>query len=106
MLATVDTKGTPELELARQLEAAALADEYFVKRKLYPNVDFYSGIVLRAIGIPRNMFTVIFAVSRCVGWLAQWNESFSDAQFRICRPRQLYIGAPQRDFVPLDERQQ
>ena len=74
------TSLTPELALARELEKAALADEYFVKRKLYPNVDFYSGIVLRALGIPRNMFTVLFAVARTAGWLAQWNESFADAQ--------------------------
>ena len=104
VLATLDTK-SPQLELAQQLEAAALADEYFVKRKLYPNVDFYSGIVLSALGIPRDMFTVIFAVARCVGWLAQWNESFADAQqHRISRPRQLYVGAPMREFVPRESR--
>ena len=104
VLATL-AKKSPQLELAQQLEAAALADEYFVKRKLYPNVDFYSGIVLSALGIPRDMFTVIFAVARCVGWLAQWNESFADAQqHRISRPRQLYVGAPPRDFVPREAR--
>jgi citrate synthase len=95
---------TPELELAKQLEAAALQDEYFVKRKLYPNVDFYSGIVLRALGIPRDMFTVLFAVSRCAGWLAQWNESFADKQQRISRPRQLYVGSGKRAYVPIEAR--
>jgi len=102
VLATVES--TPQLELARQLEAAARRDEYFVKRKLYPNVDFYSGIVLRAIGIPVSMFTVMFAVARSVGWLAQWNESFADAQQRISRPRQLYVGVPMREFVERDAR--
>ena len=85
-------------------QAAALQDEYFVKRKLYPNVDFYSGIVLCAIGIPRDMFTVIFAVARCAGWLAQWNESFADTQQRISRPRQLYVGVSRRSFVPKEAR--
>jgi len=103
VLATLPTK-SPQLELAQKLEAAALADEYFVQRKLYPNVDFYSGIVLSAIGIPRDMFTVIFAVARCVGWLAQWNESFADAQHRISRPRQLYVGKAQRAFLPKEAR--
>ena len=100
VLATLGGKLTPQLELAQKLEAAALSDEYFAKRKLYPNVDFYSGIVLSALGIPRDMFTVIFAVARCAGWLAQWNESFADAQQRISRPRQLYVGVPARAFVP------
>ncbi|KAL1503608.1 hypothetical protein AB1Y20_012085 [Prymnesium parvum] len=104
VLASVDTSRTPELELARALEQQALQDEYFAKRKLYPNVDFYSGIVLRAIGIPRNMFTVVFAVARTVGWVAQWNESFLDREQRISRPRQLYVGMPAREFVPLDAR--
>ena len=104
VLSTVDTSLNVKLQLAQELEKAALTDEYFVKRKLYPNVDFYSGIVLTAIGIPVNMFTVIFAVARCAGWLAQWNESFMDAQQRISRPRQLYTGAARRDFVPLEKR--
>jgi len=99
VLATLP-KPSPLLELAQKLEQAALADEYFVKRKLYPNVDFYSGIVLSAIGIPRDMFTVIFAVARCAGWLAQGNESFADSQQRISRPRQLYVGVKERAFVP------
>lgn len=104
VLASVDMKGAPELELASQLEKAALADDYFAARKLYPNVDFYSGIVLRALGIPRDMFTVIFAVARCAGWVAQWHESFADAQLRISRPRQLYVGVPQRDIVSQEMR--
>jgi len=103
VLATLPNK-TPLLDLAEQLEAAALQDEYFVARKLYPNVDFYSGIVLSALGIPRDMFTVIFAVARCSGWLAQWNESFAEKDQRISRPRQLYVGVPQREFVPLGAR--
>ena len=102
VLATVGK--SPQLELAQQLEQAALADPYFVQRKLYPNVDFYSGIVLSAIGIPRSMFTVIFAVARCVGWISQWNESFSTDGQRISRPRQLYSGAPPREFVAREAR--
>lgn len=94
----------PDLALARRLEAIALSDEYFVKRKLYPNVDFYSGIVLRALGIPTDMFTVLFAVARTSGWLAQWNESFLDPCQRISRPRQLYSGVPLRPFLPLEQR--
>ena len=86
------------------LAQIALEDEYFVKRKLYPNVDFYSGIVLRALGIPVNMFTVLFAVARSVGWLAQWNESFGDPSQRICRPRQLYHGTTPREFAPMEAR--
>jgi len=105
VLSTVDTRLNVKLQLAQELERAALTDEYFVKRKLYPNVDFYSGIVLTAIGIPVNMFTVIFSISRVAGWLAQWNESFADAQQRISRPRQLYAGAARRDFVPMAQRE-
>ena len=106
VLQTIDLSLHPLLDLAQQLEAAALADEYFARRKLYPNVDFFSGIVLQAIGIPRNMFTVLFAVARSVGWLAQWNESFADpsAQQRISRPRQLYVGAPKRNFTAMSDR--
>merc|ERR1712203_1020991 len=88
----------PLLEIAKQLEDTALKDEYFVKRKLYPNVDFYSGIMLRAIGIPTSMFTVMFAMSRTVGWVAQWKEMVEEKQMRISRPRQMYVGVPQRDF--------
>merc|ERR1712113_546590 len=88
----------PDLQLAQKLEEIALTDEYFIKRKLYPNVDFYSGIVLRAIGIPTDMFTVLFAMSRTVGWVSQWNEMVSEGQMRIGRPRQLYVGQTQRSY--------
>ncbi|HEX5364670.1 MAG TPA: citrate synthase [Gallionella sp.] len=91
-------------ELAMELERTALSDPYFIERRLYPNVDFYSGIVLRAIGIPTNMFTVIFALARTIGWVSQWNEMVGDVEQKIGRPRQLYRGATQRDFVPLAQR--
>ena len=91
-------------ELALELERTALSDPYFVERKLYPNVDFYSGIVLRALGVPINMFTVFFAVARTVGWVSQWNEMMEDEERRIGRPRQLYQGAEKRDYVPLEKR--
>src|SRR5664279_3566366 len=91
-------------ELAMVLEETALSDPYFIERKLYPNVDFYSGIVLSAIGIPTNMFTVIFAVARTIGWVSQWNEMISDPGYKIGRPRQLYRGAVRRDFVPVAKR--
>jgi citrate synthase len=91
-------------ELAMELEKTALNDPYFIERKLYPNVDFYSGIVLRAIGIPTNMFTVIFAVARTIGWVSQWNEMVADVEQKIGRPRQLYRGEVRRDFVPVDKR--
>ncbi len=88
----------PLFKLAMQLEQIALNDPYFIERKLYPNVDFYSGIVLRALGIPTNMFTVIFAVARTIGWISQWNEMIGDVEHKIGRPRQLYRGAVKRDF--------
>jgi len=91
-------------ELAMELERVALSDPYFIERKLYPNVDFYSGIVLSALGIPANMFTVIFAVARTIGWISQWNEMISDADYKIGRPRQLYRGATKRDYVPVKKR--
>jgi len=91
-------------ELAMELERVALSDPYFIERKLYPNVDFYSGIVLRALGIPTNMFTVIFALARTIGWVSQWNEMVGDAEQKIGRPRQLYRGAVKRDFVPVEKR--
>ncbi len=94
----------PLLETAMALEQAALEDEYFVKRKLYPNVDFYSGIILKTMGIPLDMFTVIFAIARTVGWVAHWLEMLEDDQFRIGRPRQLYLGETKRDYVTLDQR--
>ena len=88
----------PLFELAMELEKATLADEYFVQRRLYPNVDFYSGIILRALDIPMNMFTVMFAMSRTVGWISHWMEMHEDAEFRIGRPRQVYTGAATRDY--------
>eukprot|EP00931_Biecheleriopsis_adriatica_P008759 TRINITY_DN109897_c0_g1_i1.p1 TRINITY_DN109897_c0_g1~~TRINITY_DN109897_c0_g1_i1.p1 ORF type:complete len:495 (+),score=129.30 TRINITY_DN109897_c0_g1_i1:28-1485(+) len=88
----------PMLGVAQELEKVALSDEYFIKRKLYPNVDYYSGIMLRAIGIPTSMFTVMFAMSRTVGWVSQWREMVSEGQMRIGRPRQLYVGKTQRDY--------
>jgi citrate synthase len=91
------------LEIAKRLEEIALKDEYFVEKKLYPNVDFYSGIILKALGIPTSMFTVIFAIGRTVGWVAHWNEMISNP-YRIGRPRQLYTGYEARDFVPMDKR--
>jgi citrate synthase len=93
----------PQLELAMKLEDIARNDPYFIEKKLYPNVDFYSGIILKAIGIPTNMFTVIFALARTVGWIAHWNEMIS-GPYKIGRPRQLYTGATERDYVPLNKR--
>lgn len=92
------------LELAQKLEAAALADDYFVSRKLFPNVDFYSGLALTAIGIPLSMFTVIFAMGRGVGWISQWKESIEEPVRKICRPRQIYNGEEPREFMHRDER--
>ncbi|WP_028451304.1 citrate synthase [Chitinilyticum aquatile] len=94
----------PKFKLAMALEKIALEDEYFVSRKLYPNVDFYSGIVQSALGIPVEMFTVIFAVARTVGWISHWNEMMSDPGMKIGRPRQLYTGAPRRDYVKMEDR--
>ncbi|TLV02854.1 citrate synthase [Dyadobacter luticola] len=93
----------PVLEIAQKLEKAALEDEYFVQRKLYPNVDFYSGIIYRALGIPTNMFTVMFAIGRLPGWIAQWKEMRANKE-PIGRPRQIYVGAPKRDFVAMSDR--
>jgi citrate synthase len=94
----------PLFKLAMALEKIALEDDYFVQRKLYPNVDFYSGIVQRALGIPVSLFTGIFAMARTVGWIAQWNEMISDPEQKIGRPRQLYVGSPRRDVPPMDKR--
>lgn len=94
----------PQFKLAMELEQIALKDPYFVERKLYPNVDFYSGIVLSALGIPVSMFTVIFALARTVGWISHWHEMISDPNQKIGRPRQLYTGSPRRDYVPVDKR--
>jgi citrate synthase len=94
----------PLLDIAKKLEEIALEDDYFVEHNLYPNVDFYSGIVLRAIGIPTNMFTVMFAIGRLPGWIAQWKESMDDPNWKLSRPRQIYIGPGKTVFVPIDER--
>jgi citrate synthase len=104
VLDALGMRNEPLLDLAMELERIALEDEYFVERKLFPNVDFYSGIILQAIGFPTSMFTVLFAVARTVGWVAQWNEMIEDPQQRIGRPRQLYVGHKPRDYVPLDKR--
>ncbi len=95
---------THKIEIALELERIALSDEYFVKRKLYPNVDFYSGIIYEALGFKPEMFTVLFAIPRTVGWLAQWNEMMADSEQKIARPRQVYIGAEEREFLPMDKR--
>jgi citrate synthase len=101
VLDELQIRDEPLLDMAMELEKIALHDEYFVKRKLYPNVDFYSGIILKAMGIPTSMFTVLFAVARTVGWISQWKEMMEDPSQRIGRPRQVYTGAVQRDYVPL-----
>ncbi len=94
----------PLFKIALKLEEIALEDDYFIEKKLYPNVDFYSGIVLRAMGIPNSMFTAIFALARTAGWVAQWGEMVSESSHKIARPRQLYTGPTRRDFVPIDRR--
>jgi citrate synthase len=104
VLDALGIRNEPLLELAMELEKIALNDEYFVSKKLFPNVDFYSGIILKAMGIPVSMFTVLFAVARTVGWVAQWNEMIEDPAQKIGRPRQLYTGYTQRPYVPLDKR--
>ena len=102
----LDTLGVydPLLEVAVELERIALEDEYFIQRRLYPNVDFYSGFILKAMGFPVSMFTALFAIGRTVGWIAQWNELIEDPEQKINRPRQLYTGEPSRDYVPVDKR--
>jgi len=92
------------LDLARQLEEIALKDDFFIQRKLYPNVDFYTGLIYRAMGFPTRMFTVLFALGRLPGWIAQWREMIADPSTKIGRPRQLYTGATERDYVPADQR--
>jgi citrate synthase len=104
VLARLDHHDDPMFELALRLEEIALNDEYFIARKLYPNVDFYSGLIYKALGIPTNMFTVMFAIARTVGWVAQWMEMIGEENQRIGRPRQLYTGPPQRDYVPMQQR--
>ena len=93
----------PLLEIAKRLETIAREDDYFIERKLYPNIDFYSGITLKAIGIPTELFTVIFTLGRMPGWISHWNEMLS-APYKIARPRQLYLGEHQREYVDIDNR--
>ena len=95
----------PLLDIALQLEEIAIKDSYFIEKKLYPNVDFYSGLIYRALNIPVNMFPVMFAIGRLPGWIAQWKELHGDKQFKIGRPRQLYLGSPKRDYVAMEKRQ-
>ncbi|HTH69430.1 MAG TPA: citrate/2-methylcitrate synthase, partial [Rhodanobacter sp.] len=104
VLKELGIKDDPLLDLAVELERIALQDDYFVSKKLYPNVDFYSGIILQAMGFPTHMFTVLFAVARTVGWISQWKEMIEDPTQRIGRPRQLYTGPGRRDYVPATER--
>lgn len=104
VLAELGIKDDPLLDVARELERVALNDKYFVDRKLYPNVDFYSGITLRALGFPTSMFTVLFALARTVGWISQWKEMIEDPSQRIGRPRQLYSGPQKRDYIPISKR--
>jgi citrate synthase len=104
VLAKLGRTDNPLFDLAQKLEEIALKDEYFVSRKLYPNVDFYSGIIYSALGIPRSMFTVMFAIARTAGWVAHWQEMVADPNMKIGRPRQLYTGPKQRDYLPIDKR--
>jgi citrate synthase len=104
VLTEVGIKDDPLLDVAMELERIALKDEYFIEKKLYPNIDFYSGITLKAMGFPTTMFTVLFALARTVGWIAQWKEMIEDPSQKIGRPRQLYTGAPKRDYVPISRR--
>jgi citrate synthase len=104
VLGELGIKDNPLLDIAMELERIALEDEYFIQKKLYPNVDFYSGIIFQAMGIPVTMFTPLFALARTTGWIAQWNEMIEDPQNKIGRPRQLYTGQTTRKFVPLKKR--
>jgi citrate synthase len=105
VLGKLGQSDSPLFELALKLEEVALKDDYFISRKLYPNVDFYSGIIYRALGIPREMFTVMFAIARTAGWVAHWQEMISDPEMKIARPRQLYTGPTRRDYIPVKKRQ-
>src|SRR6202012_3272869 len=104
VLGELGIKDDPLLDVALELERIALHDDYFIEKKLYPNIDFYSGITLKAMGFPTTMFTVLFAVARTVGWIAQWKEMIEDPSQKIGRPRQLYTGATLRDYVPISRR--
>jgi citrate synthase len=94
----------PLFDIAKELEQAALEDDYFIERKLFPNVDFYSGLIFRALNIPTRMFTVMFAIGRLPGWMAQWKEMTEDPDTRIMRPRQIYIGEIDRTYIPIEDR--
>jgi citrate synthase len=104
VLNELGVKDDPLLDVAIELERIALHDDYFIEKKLYPNIDFYSGITLKAMGFPTDMFTVLFAVARTVGWVAQWKEMIVDPEQKIGRPRQLYTGPPQREYKPTGNR--
>ncbi len=104
-LASLGIKDDPLLNIAMKLEEVALSDDYFIARKLYPNVDFYSGLIMRALGIPEEMFTVMFAMGRMPGWIAQWHEVAKNPKLKIYRPRQIYVGSPQRNYIPTNLRQ-
>jgi len=104
VLEAVGHKDDPTLQVALELERIALNDDYFIEKKLYPNIDFYSGITLKALGFPTDMFTVLFAIARTVGWIAQWKEMIEDPSQRIGRPRQLYAGPTERTYVPIEAR--
>jgi citrate synthase len=104
VLGLLGIDNNPTLQVAKELEKIALEDEYFIEKKLYPNVDFYSGIILDAIGFSTALFTPIFALARTVGWISQWKEMLEDPQLKIGRPRQLYTGATRRDYVDVERR--
>ena len=104
VLGELGLQGHPLFKIALEIEKVALEDDYFVSRQLYPNVDYYSGIVQSALGIPTSLFTGIFAMARTVGWISQWKEMISDPEHRIARPRQLYTGEPRRDVKPIKNR--
>jgi len=104
VLKQLGVSNDPLLEIALELEEIALKDDYFIEKKLYPNVDFYSGIILKAMGFPTSMFTVLFAVARTVGWVSQWKEMIEDPMQRIGRPRQLYTGSSPRSYIPIEKR--
>ena len=104
VLDLLGVNNNPLLQVAKQLEEVALNDEYFVDKKLFPNVDFYSGIILEAMGFPTSMFTPIFALSRTVGWISQWKEMIADPQVKIGRPRQLYLGEVTRNYTDIEKR--
>jgi citrate synthase len=104
LLDELETINAPMFEIAKELERIALEDEYFIERNLYPNVDFYSGIILKALNMPLNMFTVVFAMARTAGWLSQWEEMMTDQEQRIGRPRQIYTGYEKRDYVDISKR--